>query len=190
MTSRHPTARSGDALVIFEGPKRIAWHERTPERWAPLGLWPDTREAEDIGAHLACGRPLLVVLDHADPVVSMLREELAVAPPALAALADEPVGELITVRVPVLDWLPASLRARGLRFLARSTERRASLPAALRPALAFDEPDPAAPHVRFAHRMNPRVRLDADIDAIVEHCFGRPRTARSTFVRSAEVYAA
>jgi len=186
MISPHPTARSGDAVVVFEGPKRIAWHERAPERWAPLRIWPDEREAEEIRGHIARGGRLLVVLDHADPVVSLLRDELAAAPPELAALADEPVGELITLRVPLLDWLPASLRARGLRFLARSSERRAATPPALRPPLGFDDPDPVAPNVRFAHRMDPRVRLDHDVDAIVEHCFGATRRDAAT----AEAYAA
>jgi hypothetical protein len=171
MTSPHPMTRCGDTIVVFEGEKRIAWHERTPECWTPAELWPDPREAGEIRAAVAAGGRLLVVLDAAETVVSAMPEELESAPPTVLALAGEPAGELIHLRVPMLDWLPASLRARGLRFLSRSIERKAATPAALLPALVFDDPDPSAPHVRFAHRLKPGVRLDHDIDAIVAHCF-------------------
>jgi len=169
------TARSGDTLVVFEGPKRIAWGQSSHDGWTPLDLWPNAHQAEDIRRRLAQRQPLLIILDKADPVVSLLPEELVDAPPAVAALADEKTGELVRMRVPTLNWLPSDLRRRGLRFLSRSIERTAGVPKALLPPLVFDEHDGSTPHVRFAHRLNTRVRLDHDIDAIVEHCFAGVR---------------
>jgi hypothetical protein len=175
-----PTARSGETLVVFEGPKRIAWAQSGLDGWTPLDLWPNARETEEIRRRLAQKRPLLVILDNADPVVSLLPEELAGASEAVAALADEPTGDLIRMRVPRLNWLPGDLRERGLRFLSRSIEQAAGIPKALLPALVFEERDVPTPHVRFAHRLNTRVRLDHEIDAIVEHCFANCRHGSMT----------
>jgi hypothetical protein len=187
--TKQPTALCGDTLVVFEGPKRIAWRETDFSDWAPLGLWPDPREKHEIHRRIAHGQQMLVVLDEAAPVVSMLREELAAAPPALAALAEEPVGELVRLPVPTLDWLPGDLRARGLRFLARSTARVAGIPKALLPALIFEESPRALAHVRFAHRLDRRVRLDSDLDAIVAHGFAGAE-ARAGVLTEARVCAA
>jgi hypothetical protein len=169
------TRRSGDTLVVFEGSKRITWGQSSHDRWTLRELWPDAAQNTEVRRRIAYGQPLLVILDEPDPVVSLLPEELLGAPPAVAALADEPVGELVRLRVPTLNWLPDNLRLRGQRFLATSMEQTTGIPKALLPALVFDEPDAATPHVRFAWRLNTRVRLDHDIDAIVEHCFGGVR---------------
>ena len=183
MTS-HATLRSGDALVVFEGPKRIVWGRASHDLGTLRELWPDARQDAEVRRRIAAGEPLLVILDKPDPVVSLLAEELVGAPPALAALADAPAGELVRLRIPTLDWLPDDLRRRGRRFLAASIERTSAIPRALLPALVFDKPDASTPHVRFAHRLNARVRLDYDIDAIVKHCFGGVRCHSSTCARA------
>jgi hypothetical protein len=88
-----------------------------------------------------------------------------------------PGHEPALVHIPALDWLPNDLRRRGLAFLDASTERASQVPPALRAPLVLSVSDPAAPHVRFAHRLRSGFALDHNLPVIVEHAFGGTRGA-------------
>ncbi|CAL9429178.1 hypothetical protein [Streptomyces sp. enrichment culture] len=171
----HPTEQHGTTLVVFEGGRRMRWSRPGPGRWRPVGVWPGAAEAAALAGYLAARGNLLVVLDRAEPTVSLLAEELAGAPAAvrrlLPATAPEPDDPVVDVGIPALDWLPAPLRLRGLRFLARATEAAERTPALLLPALLTDEPDPERPHVRFALRTGPHGIGGARLTAVVADLF-------------------
>jgi hypothetical protein len=170
--SSSPIACFGDALVVVDGADRVAWRRTGLAEWAPCGVWPDEQQAADVRRHLAQGGPLLVVLAGTKATVPLLDEQLADAPSAVAALAQQPSGDLASLHIPALDWLPADLRRRGLRFVRESAERAARTPAPLLPAIVLSEPDAEAPNLRFAHRLAPCPHLRRDLPAIVEHAFG------------------
>ena len=71
--------------------------------------------------HIAVREPLLVVVERPETTITLLGEQLAAAPPAVAALADGS-GDAVDLRLAAFDWLPEEERERGLRFL------RASMP--------------------------------------------------------------
>jgi hypothetical protein len=157
MTSS-PIARHGDALVVFDGPRRIAWERTGRAEWTPRGVWAGDPE---VRRQLAARRPLLVVLDGPQASVTVLAEQFAAGRDALAPYVADPTGEAVEVVIPALDWLDRGLRARGLAF----ADRQAALPAALRAPLALDdEPGP----VRFALRSGPVL----DLETVVAHAFG------------------
>jgi hypothetical protein len=167
-----PIARYGDVLVVVDGADRVTWRRTGLAEWVPCGVWPDEHQSAEVHRHLAHGGPLLAVLAATKATVPLLDEQLAEAPPAVAALAQQASGDLAALHIPALDWLPADLRRRGLRFVRDGAERAARTPAPLLPAIVLDEPDQHAPHVRFAHRLAPCPHLRRDLPAIVEHAFG------------------
>jgi hypothetical protein len=173
--SSSPIARYGDALVVVDGADRVTWRRTGLAEWAPCGVWPDEHQAAEVRRHLSQGGPLLAVLAATKATVPLLDEQLAEAPPAVAALAHQGAGDLASLHIPALDWLPADLRRRGLRFVRDGVERAARTPAPLLPAIALSEPDPDAPNLRFAHRLAPCPHLGRDLPAIVEHAFGTVR---------------
>jgi hypothetical protein len=170
--SSSPIACFGDALVVLDGADRVTWRRTGLAEWAPSGLWPDEQQAAKIRRHLAQGGPLLVVLAGTKATVPLLDEQLADAP---SALARQPTEDLASLHIPALDWLPADLRRRGLRFVRESAERVARTPAPLRPSIALSDPDADMPNLRFAHRLAPCPHLRRDLPAIVEHAFGTVR---------------
>jgi len=161
-----PAIECGDALIVFEGARRIRGRN---------DLWPDAHEAEDVRDRIEAGRPILVVLGGPHAEAAVLTEQFAGAPPALAELVRAIARDLSPI--PALDWLPSEARARGLRFLRASTLRVRRTPALLCPPLALDERDLACPHVRFAHLA--RETHEGDLTAIVAYAFadlaGLPR---------------
>ncbi|WP_372411715.1 hypothetical protein [Streptomyces luteireticuli] len=169
--------RCGNAVVVREGPQRLLWHHRGGGTWIPCGLWPERRHREQLSAHLACGCPLLVVLDGA-AAVPVLREEWQHAPEPLRAalgVAAEPGAEVVELTVPFLDWLPAEHRRRGADFLSRTDALLARRPAALLPPLLLDhgEPAPGQPRIRFARRRPSAVLTPGHLAAVVQQTFGR-----------------
>jgi hypothetical protein len=170
--SSSPIACFGDALVVLDGADRVTWRRTGLAEWAPSGVWPDEQQAAAVRRHVAQGGPLLVVLAGTKATVPLLDEQLADAPSAVAALAQQPTGDLAALHIAALDWLPADLRRRGLRFVRESAERVARMPAPLRPAIVLSEPVANLPSLRFAHRLAPCPHLRRDLPAIVEHAFG------------------
>ncbi|MEV0277004.1 hypothetical protein AB0I22_11555 [Streptomyces sp. NPDC050610] len=213
-----PMMRFGEVLVVFEGPDRISWRAAEHGEWTLDGIWPEQTLRALLAEHIDSGSPLLVVLDEARHTVPVLREEWERAPyPVRAALAGAHAaarteeagaatgrtaahapcaefaqcaehGEIIEVRVPFLDWLPAPVRARAAAFLADSDETLARTPTALLPPLLLEDirpqPQPAAPQVRFARRLLPGALTPARLSAAVRHIFtGRPAGCEGSAAR-------
>lgn len=175
-----PAVRCADVLIIVEGASRIRWVTDTSRTWSPVAFWPDGAEAAEVALHLEKRQPLLVVLDDTAVMVPVWDHELDRAPANVAALAVGE-GDLLDLRVPALDWLPAPLRHRGLDFWRTSTARLAGTPTALLPPLLFDTPEQAAEdtwHVRFARRTRPFPLTGKRLTSVVAHAFPRQETPR------------
>jgi hypothetical protein len=158
-----------EVLIVLEGAVRLAWRRSGAARWSPVGLWPTDWQAADLLDHVRRGLPLLVVLEQVSVTVPMLAEEFADAPPAVAALAEQS-GEVVEVRIPTLDWLPADLRDRGLDFVRDSAAYVAGTPRPLRPALLLEEP--ATPrNVRFARVLDPGRYRREELAAVARYAF-------------------
>jgi hypothetical protein len=163
--------RRAGVQIVFEGTARVTWRRSGPARWTPTGLWPTSCQAANLLDQVNGGAPLLVVLEQVVATVPMLAEEFADAPPAIAALAEDTGGAVVDVRIPTLDWLPAELRDRGLRFAHASTATAAGTPDLLVPPLALEAPATAMPNVRFAHVLDPRRYRRSEVPAVARHAF-------------------
>lgn len=153
-----PVRFADDALVVFEGPARVSWALGRAGQWTPVRVWPAPGDRDLLHRQLGSGAPTVVVLDQARATVLMLREEWDRAPGTvrsrLAAAgppADDDV-EVLELRVPMLDWLPAQ-RARAEDYLAETDEVLASTPHALLPPLLVDSREVSG--VRFVRRVLP-----------------------------------
>jgi hypothetical protein len=176
-----PTLRIGEVLVVLEGPARLRWKPAAPERPAhrtPAGVWPDDGQLATVRRHLEGGGPLLVLLDEARDPVLMLREEWQDTPcrllgdltgPCAGGFVDD---EVVEVRLPFLDWLPAAHRDRATRFLADTDAALSRTPLALLPPLMVEQPhDGVPPNLRFARRLAPNVVTAGRLTAAMEHLF-------------------
>jgi hypothetical protein len=159
--------------VVFDGPARLVWHRAGPDRWTLAGLWPSESEATEVAEIISRGGPLLVIFDRRPEPVYVLAEELAEAPPAVAALAPASDRDVAELRVPRLTWLPEQLQRRGQRFLRDATDLVARTPAPLLPPLVLEAAREAPANVRFALRVRAGYWSDADLAAVVDHTFGR-----------------
>jgi hypothetical protein len=159
----------GDALIVFEGARRIRWQRSGRTSAASVALWPDAHEAVDVRRRLERGQPILVILGGPQADAALLAEQFAQAPPAFAVFVHATACDLVGIPVPALDWLPVELRDRGLRFLRASAERARRTPTPLCPSLYLDERDFSVPHVRFAHRI--RQSAQPDLALVVDHAF-------------------
>jgi hypothetical protein len=155
-----------DALIVFEGQRRI--RRQTATRFE---LWPDTEEAEAVRSRIESGRPILVILGGPEAEATLLTEQFADAPPALAQLVHAIARDLAPIPVPALDWLPSDVRDRGLRFLRDSSLRVRRTPALLRPELSLDDRCVSCPHVRFAHMTRVGVQTEHDLSLVVAYAF-------------------
>jgi hypothetical protein len=164
-----------DALVVFEGPRRIR-HQRA----AGVRLWPDAREAEEVRERIAGGRPILVIFGGAQAKATVLTEQFAGAPPALAELVRAIARDLSPFPVPALDWLPDDVRDRGLRFLRASTLHVRRTPALLCPTLCLDDRDAASPHVRFAYLSRVGMHTARELSLVVAYAFADVAPRRLT----------
>lgn len=160
-----------NALVVFEGAARIAWHRGTSSDWIPVGLWPRPEEAVLLEERLERGDPVLVILSEPVATVPLLVEELAASRELFAPYAGPAEGHLVELRLPALDWLPADARARGLEFLASTDKVIATTPYALCPPFLLDGPDADGRKIRFVRPRRGERATDADCRALVEHVF-------------------
>jgi hypothetical protein len=163
------------ALIVFEGPRRIR-HQSA----ASFDLWPDAREAEEVRDRIESGRPILVIVGGPEAEATVLTEQFAGAPPALAELAYAIARDLSPVPVPALDWLPSDVRDRGLRFLRASTSRVRRTPALLRPPLSLDDRDVRFPHVRFAYLSRVGLQDERELSLVVAYAFADMAPPRLT----------
>ena len=164
-----------DALIVFEGPRRIRQQSATR-----FELWPDPREAAEVRDRIEGGRPLLVILGGPQAEATVLTEQFAGAPPALAELVQAIARDLSPIPVPALDWLPDDVRDRGLRFLRASTLRVRRTPPLLRPTLSLDDRDITCPHVRFGHVSRVGVQSERELSLVVAHAFADVAPPRLT----------
>jgi len=164
-----------DALIVFEGPRRIRRQNATR-----FELWPDAREAQAVRDRIERGRPILVIFGGPQAEATVLTEQFAGAPPALVELVDAIARDLSPIPVPALDWLPAEVRDRGLRFLRASTLRVRRTPALLRPALSLDERDATCPHVRFAHLAGVGAHTERELSLVAAYAFADMAPRRLT----------
>jgi hypothetical protein len=163
------TIQCGAALVVFEGARRV---RSLPTDGSSIALWPDADEAHDVSRRLDRGQPILVILGGPQADAALLAERYVQAPPRLAAAVRSTARDMTGTPVPALDWLPAELRERGLRFLRSSAEHARRMPGLLCQSLYLDERDPVTPHVRFAHRIDQRPPSEHDLVRVVEFAFG------------------
>jgi hypothetical protein len=165
-----------DVLVVFEGARRIRHRSATS-----VDLWPDAEEAEAVRDRIEGGRPILVILGGPQAEATVLIEQFAGAPPALAELVHAIARDLSPIPVPALDWLPSHVRDRGLRFLRASTMRIRRTPALLCPALSLEARDVTCPHVRFAHLPRAGAQTERELSLVAAYAFADvapPRPAR------------
>ena len=155
-----------DVLVVFEGQRRVRGLSATG-----IELWPDAEEAEAIRVRIERGRPILVILGGPQAEATVLTEQFAGAPPALAQFALEIARDLAPIPVPALDWLPSDVRDHGLRFLRASMTHVRRTPALLRPALALDDRAASCPHVRFAHLARFDAHTEHELSRVVAYAF-------------------
>lgn len=139
-----PSIIAGGVLVVFDDASRIRWRRLRSDAWTLDGTWPDKAEKAAVDAHLSQGGCLLVITNGQDIVTSAWPHELTEATAAATSTAtataepDIASDEVIEVRLEHFDWLPADLRLRGDRFVAKERIRWEREPAILRPALTLD----------------------------------------------------
>ena len=136
---------------------------------------------QEVRDRIESGRPILVILGGPQAEATVLTEQFAGAPPALAELVHAIARDLSPIPVPALDWLPNDVRDRGLRFLRASTLRVRRTPALLCPTLSLDERDVTCPHVRFAHLVpGRRAKPSANCRSVVAYAFADVAPPRLT----------
>jgi hypothetical protein len=150
-----PMLRSGNTTVVYEGPRRLVWRRTGATGWVPTGLWPTPAQAAELITELNRGGRLLIVLEPGPHTVHVMGEELAAAPAPVRKLAEQPGDDPAELIVPMLDWLPESLRQRGIRFRNQCASLLDRFPLALLPRLLVEQSvEPGCP-VRFVHPMPP-----------------------------------
>jgi hypothetical protein len=156
--------------VVFDGPRRLRWSGPQDGSATPVALWPDPAQRRHVERHLLQQAPLLVIVDHDRGPVQLLSEEITTPPAALAPLLQGD-QELTELHIPLLEWLPAPLRARGEAFLHRARAQRAATPRPLLPDLIVED-HPRSP-VRIALRTSPRPLAEHELALTAQHIFGR-----------------
>lgn len=165
-----PTMWCNGTLVIFDGPRRLAWSTTSPGQWSPVALWPTPRQAERVVDHLHQGGSVLILVEQEQIDIPMYVEEASRLPDRVTAelTTDDVIAEL---HVRALDWLPESLRERGLRFLRETDRCIENQPDLLLPHLLLEEPDHEPGNLRFGRVRAPRPFTDARLTAAVDHLF-------------------
>lgn len=146
-----------EVLVVLEGAPRLRW-SATGRGWLLTGLWPEPHDRDALERQLDDELPVLVVLDHAAPVVTALREELRRLPPGVTVRGSDD-DDVVDLVVPLLDWLPQPLRRCGREFASQARQRIDTTRHSSLPPLIFDHGRGAHP-VRFAQRTPTCWRLD------------------------------
>jgi hypothetical protein len=165
-----PTLWCGDALVVFDGPRRLAWRSISPAHWSPVALWPDANQAARVNEHLNSGGSVLIMVEGEQTSIPMYATEAARAPGALAAHTTID-GELAEIRISALDWLPDALRERGRRFLAETARFMEAEPDLLLPQLVVEQSGAEPCNLRFARLRTPRPYTDERLSSVLDHLF-------------------
>lgn len=156
------TAMDG-VLIVHEGARRLRWAhelEGSPpplhaHQWQIGALWPDDDARRHIRERLDRGEPVLVILDPESPRVELPVEHVPHIPAGVVAEEDLADG-VVTLEVPVLDWLEPAERARGLAFAADVRRTLEKTPRFLLPPVIVESASigSGAPLV-FAHPTGP-----------------------------------
>jgi hypothetical protein len=170
----HPVRFYGDVLVVLEGHHRVTWQRRKRAEWVPVAVWPNAAQAERVQRRIRVGQPVLIVAERPETCVPVLDEQLAAAPPAVAARVDGDGEAVVDLRIPAFDWLPQHLRERGLEFLRSSHDRAQRMPASLTPPVVLDEVPAQNGHVRFVHVLRSFPQLTDDLHVLAASTFGEP----------------
>jgi len=196
------TTTVNGVLVVHEGIRRLRWaHELEghppplhARQWQIAGLWPDRTTGRSIRARLDSGEPVLVVLDRELPVVELPVEHVRCLPPGVAAELDRDAG-VVTLEVPVLDWLDPDERARGRAFAEGVRRTIDRTPRFLLPPLVLESPrDDDVGALTFAYRTGSGGLSSSLLAAVVAHlaggagsrgaALGRRGTVEGTAVRA------
>ncbi|WP_328495530.1 hypothetical protein OHS59_24385 [Streptomyces sp. NBC_00414] len=162
----------GNTLVVFDGPRRLAWRTSLSGDYTPTALWPSPAQAAQVLEHLYSGGCLLVLLEQERISVPMYAEEADRLPPDVAARADlTSDGVVSELHLPVLDWMPPALRERGLRFLENSTGLLRESPDLLLPHLIVETPPYQPENLRFARLRTPRPFSEDRLAPVTDHLF-------------------
>ena len=169
-------------LVVHEGARRLRWAhelEGSPapvnvREWQVAGLWPDQGTRTAIQARLDRGQPVLVILDDEPPLVEFPAEFVPRVPDGVV-LADEDRGAgMVTLGLPVLDWLPPTERARGLAFAEEARNILDRTSRFLRPPLILEEQAILARRpLVFAHPARTGGMARSMLADVVRHAFVR-----------------
>jgi hypothetical protein len=130
---------SNDVMIVLEGRRRL--------RWSIAG---------DGFVLTGEGLPLLVVLDYEPTDVPAFENEVFDLPRGLDVRRCG--GDMLELRVPVLDWLPPDLRRRGLTFAGYAASTIEATRACDLPPLLFDDAAQGE-QVRFAQRTRTCLRV-------------------------------
>lgn len=150
------TQNLSGVLVVWEGPERLRWAHEATARHSPVRLddwqvgdvWPNADERAEVARRITYAEPILVLLSGAAPIVELPQEHVRTVP--LGVVADR-VGDFVHIEIPVLDWLPAALRAHGMRFAAECAARIRQTPEFLLGPVLLDDDAVGSP-VHFAYR--------------------------------------
>lgn len=169
-------------LVVHEGARRLRWThelEGSPapinvREWTVAGLWPDQHTHAAIRTRLDRGEPVLVILDDEPPLVEFPAEFVPRIPDGVVLADEDRDAAMVTLALPVLDWLPSPERARGLAFAeeARGILDRTSR--FLRPPLILEEQAIVARQTLvFAHPARTGGMARSMLADVVRHAFVR-----------------
>ena len=175
------TTSTNGVLTVREGAQRLRWaHEldgtpapRHVSGWQIAGLWPDEATGARIRQLLRRGEPVLVVLDHEPPLVELPAEHVGRVPVGVVAQLDAD-SDFVSLRVPLLDWLPPAERERGLAFLEHARAVLAGTPRFLLPPLLLETGPLPVAGVRFAHTTGNGPLSDSLLREAVTDLFHRP----------------
>ena len=169
-------------LVVHEGARRLRWAHELEGSPAPIdvrgwqiaGLWPDETARAAIRARLDRGQPVLVVLDDEPPSAEFPVEFVPRVPDGVVLVEEDRDAGMVTLGLPVLDWLEPNERARGLAFAAEAREILARTPRFLRPPLILEEQAIVARRpLVFAHPARTGGMARSMLADVVRHAFVR-----------------
>jgi hypothetical protein len=153
------TSTVNGVLVVHEGVRRLRWAhelEGSPpplhaRHWQIAGLWPDGESYRRIRARLDRGGPVLVILDREPPEVELPVEHVGCVPQGVVTEMDREAG-VVTLEVPVLDWLDPDERARGRAFAEEVRRMLDHTPKFLLPPLIVEATGAGDGALTFAYR--------------------------------------
>jgi hypothetical protein len=139
----------GNVKVVVEGSDRLRWG--APATGCRLeGLWPDPAELAAISRVFSDKTPLLVVIPHDPPSVTLLAEQLDRTSPLWAVLGCTGSGAVVEGAVPLLDWAVPDVRLAAEKYSLAARSVADLMPACTLPPMMFQRLQGPASHVCLA----------------------------------------